>query len=179
MNIYEDYQNYIAQQQAVINQLEKTESPILAVFEDIKAVLDYTSKLAAENSKIDEDLQEAFDVGFQYMMNVIADLRTYYDEYFKSNIDRLNYYAPLIVYTISLDDYLGYLRDEEILSDEMNHLIDDIQNQIDEIMVKNEVFDVKLLDQFDTKITELTSPRDRFNPITSIFSRIREILDIF
>ena len=31
MNIYEDYQNYIAQQQAVIDQLEKTESPILAV----------------------------------------------------------------------------------------------------------------------------------------------------
>lgn len=179
MNIYEDYQQYIKEQQPFIKMLEKTDSPIILVFEDIKAVLDYTFKLVSENAKIDEDLQEAFEVGFQYLINVFSDLKLYYEDYFKHNLERLNYYAYLIVYTINLDDYLGYLRDEELLKDDLKQVIDDIQNQIDQIMVKNENFDVQLLDQFDGRITENIGPNDNFNPITSIFSRMREILDIF
>lgn len=178
MNIYEDYQKYIKEQEAFIKKLKKMDSPILAVFEDIKAVLDYTSKLASQNYKIDEDLQEAFDVGFQYLINVFSDLKLYYDDYFKKDIDRLNYYAYLIVYTFNLDDYLGYLQDENLLEDNLKQVIDDIQNQIDQIMVKNENFDVQLLDQFDVRIAEVDRPNNRFNPIASIFSRMREILDI-
>jgi hypothetical protein len=178
MNIYEDYQKYIDEYRPLIEDLTQMSSSILSVVDDIVAVLDYTLKLYLDHSKIDEDLQDAFEIGFQYLENVFSDLKVYYEDYFSSNPDRLKYYGNLITYSIFLDDYKGYLLDEEMLTDELKATIDNIQDEADKIMVNLRPYDDAITERFDTMLQEHVSSLDRFHPIPSIFNQMRELLDI-
>jgi hypothetical protein len=178
MNVYEDYQKYIDEYRPLIEDLTRMSSSILSVVDDIVVVLDYTLRLYLDHSKIDEDLQDAFEIGFQYLENVFSDLKIYYEEYFSSNPDHLKYYSNLITYSIFLDDYKGYLLDEEMLTDILKDTIDNIQKEIDDIMVNLKPYDEDLTERFDTMLQEHVSALDRFHPIPSIFNQMRELLDI-
>ena len=57
--------------------------------------------------------------------------------------------------------------------------IDDIQQEIETILInKLEVSD-DLTDKYESKISKITSSKDNYHPIYSIFALIREELNLF
>ena len=109
MNMYEDYNGYMADMRDLIKKLEETSSGVYVLLEDVLRVTKYIYEEHEKGSKLDEVLEEIFEAGFGYLSNVLSDISIMYHEYFNDDIKLFNYYAPLIVYSIYLEDYRCHL----------------------------------------------------------------------
>lgn len=179
MNIYDDYGNFIEENESLINKLKEKESPILTTFMDVVKVLDYVYEQYLAGDKIEEELVDIFDIGFGYFFNVMNDIKTYYVDYFNENFDILNYYSNVIVYHIYLDDFKCYLDNDEILTPERKRVIEKIEDKIEDILSKRLPYSQEDIDSFDEDIHSIMPSKDKFKPVYSVFLLITEELNIF
>ena len=130
MNMYEDYNGYMADMRELIKKLEETSSGVYVLIEDVLTVTKYIYEEHEKGSKLDEVLEEIFEAGFGYLSNVLSDISIMYHDYFNEDIKLFNYYAPLIVYSIYLEDYRCHLEAEELLTSEREEFIKNINYKI-------------------------------------------------
>ena len=92
--------------------------------------------------------------------------------------DKINYYAPLIIYSIYLEDYRCHLETEDLLTDNIKTKIDEIQEEIDNIMNKSLPFEMTLIDKYEDEVLSMISDKTHFQPVYVVFAMICEELDL-
>ena len=179
MNIYDDYIKYIEENNNLLKLLENNAPTIYVLFEDVLAVLNYISEEYQKGSQLEDDLKDFFDAGYGYLTSVMTDLKMIFEDYFKKDIILLSKYANIITYFFYIEDLKCHLDAEELLTKSKQKTIDDIQQEIETILInKLEVSD-DLTDKYESKISKITSSKDNYHPIYSIFALIREELNLF
>lgn len=179
MNIYDDYIKYIEEHNYLIKLIENNAPSIYVLFEDVLAVLEYISEEYKKGSKLEADLKDFFDAGFGYLTSVMTDLKMMYEDYFKSDIILLSKYGNIITYFFYVEDLKCHLDAEELLTKNKQKIIDDIQQEIETILVNKLEVSEDLTDKYEAKISKITSTKDNYHPIYTIFALIREELNLF
>lgn len=179
MNMYDDYNKYIIENEELLNNLKNSDSNVLLCLSDVLEVLEYIYKKYLDQAKIDNDLEEIFEIGFGYLSNSLVDIKTYYLDYFKKDIILLNRYSTLIVYSILLDDLKGYLLSEERLTEERKATINNASKLIDDVMINLKEIDgdviVTIEEAFETSLPK----KHNYKPVYSVFQMIAEELGIY
>lgn len=179
MNMYDDYNKYIIENEELLNNLKNSDSNVLLCLSDVLEVLEYIYKKYLDQAKIDNDLEEIFEIGFGYLSNSLVDIKTYYVDYFKKDIILLNRYSTLIVYSILLDDLKGYLLSEERLNEERKATINNASKLIDDVMINLKEIDgdviVTIEEAFETSLPK----KHNYKPVYSVFQMIAEELGIY
>ena len=179
MNMYDDYNKYIIEHEELLNNLKNSDSNVLLCLSDVLEVLEYIYKKYLDQAKIDNDLEEIFEIGFGYLSNSLVDIKTYYVDYFKKDIILLNRYSTLIVYSILLDDLKGYLLSEERLTEERKATINNASKLIDDVMINLKEIDgdviVTIEEAFETSLPK----KHNYKPVYSVFQMIAEELGIY
>ena len=101
-----------------------------------------------------------------------------YEEYFDSNIDIFNYYAPLIIYSIYLEDYRCHLDADEKLTEERAKLIKEVEENVDQILANRKTFDESLINMYEEQILDIAPKGDKFEPVYIVYSMIAEELNL-
>jgi hypothetical protein len=177
--MYDDYNKYIIENEELLNNLKNSDSNVLLCLSDVLEVLEYIYKKYLDQAKIDNDLEEIFEIGFGYLSNSLVDIKTYYVDYFKKDIILLNRYSTLIVYSILLDDLKGYLLSEERLTEERKATINNASKLIDDVMINLKEIDgdviVTIEEAFETSLPK----KHNYKPVYSVFQMIAEELGIY
>ncbi len=178
MNIYEDYTSYLGEHQELIEKMISTNSAVYYALSDVIKVTDYIYRLQAQNTKIDEDLQEIFEIGFGYLANVLGDLKTYYVEYFDQNMDTFNYYSELMLYSIYIEDFKEHLRVQELINDDSQKVLNDLMYKIDGILANKKPYSEVDINEIEATIDDLKIDGDSYKPVYNVFRLITEELEI-
>lgn len=178
MNIYDDYISYLDESMEILDALRISKSPILVVINDVLKVTDYVYKLYSTNSKIDEDLEEVFSLGFGYLSNVISDIKTYYEDCFDKNIDELNKCSSLIINMIMLDDFKSFLDVNDYLTDETKEKIETLMERVDRLIANKKSSQTDILEEVEILIDENTPRNATFNPVYTVFALMVEELSL-
>ncbi len=176
MNIYEDYNAYMVDMKELIKKLEETNSGVYVLLEDVLKVTKYIYSEHEKGSKLEDVLEEIFEAGYGYLSNVLSDLNIMYQDYFSGNMELFNYYAPLIVYSIYLEDYRCHLQAEELLTEEREEFIKNIEEEVDNVLANKAPFDMMMIDAWEERILNIAPKGDKFEPVYIIYSMIVEEL---
>ncbi len=178
MNIYEDYSGYMTDMKDLIKKLEKSGSAVYVLVEDALIVTKYIYSEYQKGSKLDEVLEEIFEAGFGYLSNVLNDLSIMYQDYFNSDIELFNYYAPLIVYSIYIEDYRCHLLADELLTDKREEVIQRIEESIDKILANKNPYNMEQIDSWEEEVLNMAPDGDKFEPVYIVYSMIVETLNL-
>lgn len=178
MNIYEDYNGYMTDMRGLIKKLEETSSGVYVLLEDVLTVTKYIYEEHTKGSKLDDVLEEIFEAGFGYLSNVLSDISIMYQDYFNSDMKLFNYYAPLIVYSIYLEDYRCHLEAEELLTEEREEFIKNIEEEVDHVLANKMSFDMEMIDAWEERIFKIARKGDKFKPVYLVYSMIVEELKL-
>lgn len=179
MDIYEDYGNYIGEKEQLILKLKETSSEVLLCLSDCIKVLDYIYRKHMDKAKIDPDMEDIFDIGYGYLSNSLNEIKTYYEDYFDKDINMLNKYAHLIVYSILIDDIKGYLDGEEYLTPERKKTLDDDAYLIDKVMINKEEVTSDIKQRIECDISSVLPKVNTYRPVYSVFELIAEELELY
>ena len=178
MNIYEDYTKYILDNKALLDALQANVPSVYVLVEDVIVVLDFIVGEIKKNSKVEEELQDFFVAGYNYLTSIINEMRIMYVDYFKSDIELFARYSQLIVYFFYIDDLKGHLDATDKLTKENKELIDDIQLEIERKLVRCEEIDTSRIDYYENIIEQLDTD-NTYHPIYTIYAMIREELHLY
>ena len=178
MNIYEDYLSYMSDNQDFIEKMLETNSSIYYVLSDVIKVTDYIYRYQCDNEEIEEEIEEIFEIGFGFIANVLSQLNVYYNNYFDKNMEVFNYYSELMLYFVYIEDYLEYLKSEEILTDDVEKLLNGMLDKIDNIIVNKKPFDKVFTSSLDATMDELKVVTPDYKPVYNVFRLIVEELQI-
>jgi hypothetical protein len=99
-------------------------------------------------------------------------------KYFNDDIKLFNYYAPLIVYSIYLEDYRCHLEAEELLTEEREEFIKNIESQVDSLLANKVPYNMEKIDEWEEEILTIAPAKDKFEPVYIIYSMIVEELHL-
>lgn len=174
MNIYDDYINYLSECMEVIDRLKITSSPLQILIDDVIKVTDYIYQKYDKKQKIDDDLEEIFSLGFGYLSNVLTYIKSYYEESFDKNMNKLNEYANLIINLVILDDFKSYLEANEFINDVILKELEDMMAKLDHMIATRG----KIVSEIDESITlyiDEHTPQDaKYTPVYSVYAMIAE-----
>lgn len=178
MNIYEDYQSYMEECSELIEVLKKYGKEVYYAIEDVIKVTEYIAKEYNKSNSIDEDLDEIFDIGYGFLANVLADMKTYYEDSFDKNPIIFEKYSELLLYSIYVEDFKSFLESEELINDDMERDLNDILTKLDSIFTHQKKFDSKLTLEINAKLTEMGLEKFKYRPAYSVFQMICEELEL-
>ena len=178
MNMYEDYNGYMTDMRDLIKKLEETSSGVYVLLSDALLVTKYIYDEHEKGSKLDEVLEEIFEAGFGYLSNVLSDISIMYKEYFNEDIKLFNYYAPLIVYSLYLEDYRCHLEAEELLTEDREQTIKKVEEEIDQLLANKAPYNMEKIDEWEEEILGIAPKKDKFEPVYIIYSMIAEELHL-
>lgn len=174
MNIYEDYINYIGENNDFLDKLYSTNSELLFCFEDVIKVCDTIYKMYDKKETISDEINEIFEIGFGYLVNTINDLKSYYKDCLNSDIIALNHYSRILVYSILLEDYKAYLVSNEEYDGNVKDVVEKGLKEVDDIVTNKKTFDDEVIQSLE-KILNFATEED-YKPSYLIFSMIFEEL---
>lgn len=174
MNIYDDYINYLDECMELLDLLRENNSPLLIVVNDVIKVTDYIYQQYDKKQPISEELEEIFTLGFGYLSNVLTELKSYYEDCFDKDIQKLNKYAPLIIDIIMLEDFKSFLDVNDYINDETKKEIDDMMAKLDRIVANGKQITLELQEDVDLYINDHTPAGETFTPVYTVYAMIAE-----
>ena len=184
MNIYEDYRNYIDECDELIEMLNEKGVPthFIEKLNDreqlCKKVTEYIYNEYEKNQKLDEDLEEIFDIGYGFLANVLADMKTYYEDAFDKNKDVFEQYSELLLYSILIEDFKSYMYSEELMNDEYEEKLNQLLNKLDSIFTNKKPIPNGLVEQIDATLSDMGIHNSDYRPAYSVFQMIAEELNL-
>lgn len=178
MNIYEDYRNYIDECDELIEMMKEKGAFVYYAISDVLKVTEYIYKEYEKNQKLDEDLEEIFDIGYGFLANVLADMKTYYEDAFEKNKELFEKYSELLLYSIYIEDFKSYMYSEELMNDEYEERINQLLNKIDNIFVNKKPIPSDLIGQIDATLNDMGLHNSNYRPAYSVFQMIAEELNL-
>ncbi|MBE6130099.1 MAG: hypothetical protein E7183_00030 [Erysipelotrichaceae bacterium] len=179
MNIYDDYNKYIIENEELLNYLKSSNSSVLYCLADVLEVLDYVYKKYVDKVKIDNELEEIFEIGFGYLSNCLIDINTYYNDYFGKDIILFNKYSTLIIYSILLDDVKGYLLSEERLTEERSEMLDKAAKLIEGTLINIKEINPEDVAEIEDILEMVLPKKHNYKPVYAVFAMIAEELGIY
>lgn len=179
MNIYDDYNKYIIENEELLNYLKSSNSSVLYCLADVIEVLDYVYKKYVDKVKIDNELEEIFEIGFGYLSNCLIDINTYYNDYFGKDIILFNKYSTLIIYSILLDDVKGYLLSEERLTEERSEMLDKAAKLIEGTLINIKEINPEDVAEIEDILEMVLPKKNNYKPVYAVFAMIAEELGIY
>lgn len=179
MNIYDDYNKYIIENEELLNYLKSSNSSVLYCLADVLEVLDYVYKKYVDKIKIENELEEIFEIGFGYLSNCLIDINTYYNDYFGKDIILFNKYSTLIIYSILLDDVKGYLLSEERLTEERSELLDKAAKLIEGTLINIKEINPEEVAEIEDILEMVLPKKNNYKPVYAVFAMIAEELGIY
>ena len=179
MNIYDDYNKYIIENEELLNYLKSSNSSVLYCLADVLEVLDYVYKKYVDKVKIENELEEIFEIGFGYLSNCLIDINTYYNDYFGKDIILFNKYSTLIIYSILLDDVKGYLLSEERLTEERSELLDKAAKLIEGTLINIKEINPEEVAEIEDILEMVLPKKNNYKPVYAVFAMIAEELGIY
>ena len=134
MTTYEDYFNFISENENIILNINKKSLVLAYYIKDIMYCLDYVYRLFLNNQEIDKDLDELFDIGFSYMTNFIEDLEYMLNNYFNNDFNKLKEYENVIFYYFQYEDLEEFLESADYLTDDRLSILDEVNSSIQECL---------------------------------------------
>lgn len=178
MNIYEDYQSYMEECSELLDMLKVNGKEVYYAINDVIKVTNYIIEQYKNNNKIDEDLDEIFDIGYGFLANVLADMKTYYEDAFDKNPKTFEKYSELLLYSIYIEDFKSFLESEDLMNDDALETINEMLNQLDSIFTHQKEFDSNLPIDLNAQLNELGIEKFKFKPAYSVFQMICEELHL-
>ena len=126
----------------------------------------------------DADLEEIFDIGYGFLANVLADMKTYYEDAFNKNPETFEKYSELLLYSIYIEDFKSFLEAEDLMNDDISKTIDGLLNKLDKIFTHKLEIDATFPLEINAKLTELGLEKFKFRPAYSVFQMICEELKL-
>ena len=94
------------------------------------------------------------------------------------DIKLFNYYAPLIVYSLYLEDYRCHLEAEELLTEDREQTIKKVEEEIDQLLANKTPYNMEKIDEWEEDILGIAPKKDKFEPVYIIYSMIAEELHL-
>lgn len=179
MNMYDDYNKYIIENEELLNYLKNSNSSVMYCLMDVLEVLDYIYKKYVDKVKIDNELEEIFEIGFGYLSNCLIDINTYYKDYFGKDIILFNKYSTLIIYSIMLDDVKGYLLSEERLTDERSEMLDKASKLIESTLINLKEVEGNVVAEIEDILEMVLPKKHKYKPVYQVFAMIAEELGVY
>lgn len=178
MNIYDDYKSYMEECAELLHMLKTNGKEVYYAIGDVIKVTDYILKEYEEKQSVDADLEEIFDIGYGFLANVLADMKTYYEDAFNKNPETFEKYSELLLYSIYIEDFKSFLEAEDLMNDDISKTIDDLLNKLDKIFTHKLEIDATFPIEINAKLTELGLEKFKFRPAYSVFQMICEELKL-
>ena len=172
MDTYRDYQNYKQDNIELIKTIKRNCTSTYIFIEDIIDVLDYVAKEKAKNSKLDEELLNLFDFGYDFLSAFIAEMDFIYRDYLKGEDLLLIKYDKVISYWFYLQDlrsFVEYDLNKDVTK--LNKLLD----EVDLILKEQKPVSEELYNHYEEQIASF-DPKAQHKPIFAIYALVKEEL---
>ncbi|HNZ77352.1 MAG TPA: hypothetical protein PLH44_02620 [Bacilli bacterium] len=174
----EDYKSYYQDNHDFFALLIENNSLVYDRLSDVFKVLGFIEMMVDMYKKIDEELEIIFETGFSYFHEQIEQIKIYYKDYFKGNFIKFERYAQLINYNLYLDDLKEALNEKELLNNETKEGLTELEQEIENILVKQEKFNDDDINRFDLMVGELVNSSEPIYTTQEIFAMIVEELEL-
>ncbi len=130
--ILKDYASWKIENHDVLNTFKENHNIIYERFEPIIVVLEHIYDMACDKTKLDEDLETIFEIGFNYIHDQINVIKIYFESLFQSNCEDFKHYSEMILFLLFLYDIRTDLENHGFDSDyeELNNIETYIENMI-------------------------------------------------
>lgn len=130
--IIKDYASWKIENNEMITVFKKNDNLIYQRMEPVFMVLDHIYTLACETEDLDEDLDNIFEVGFNYINEQFNVIKIYFESLFSSNCEDFEEYSEMLLFLIYIFDIRSDLENHGIDSeiDELNNVETYIENMI-------------------------------------------------
>ena len=176
--IYRDYASWRIENHNMLKQLKDNDNYIYSRLEPIYAVVNHIYDSVCSEEQLDEDLENIFEIGFNYLDRRFNVIRIYYETLFKSNCADFQEYTEMVYYLVYLTDLRedleshGYDPDME----ELEYVEAEIENMI---MERRKDF-LFIKDLLNSKLKLVFDKIDyEYINIIDIYLEIAENLGIF
>ncbi|MCM1514384.1 MAG: hypothetical protein NC090_05285 [Anaeroplasma bactoclasticum] len=178
MNIYEDYEKYIGECDELLDMLKTHGANVYYAIADVLKVTEYIYHQYETGTKVNEDLEEIFDIGYGFLSNVLADMKTYYEDCFDKNKETFEHYSELLLYSICIEDYKSFLSSEELLTAETEKELNRLLEQLDGIFTHQKEVASEYTLSLDAALEDLGMHQHEYQPAYAVFQLIAEELEL-
>lgn len=176
--VLRDYASWKMENFEMLKKFKDDENPVYERLEPVHVVLEHIYDKACNNQEIDEDLENIFVIGFEYLHSQINVIKIYYEKLFKSNCDEFLEYSEMIIFLLFIFDLKTDLEEHGFESDidQINHTETYIE---DMIMERRKDFDY-VKDMMNSMLKHVYDYIDyEYVSIIDIYFEIAETLGIF
>lgn len=156
---YQEYKKWLEDNKEFIQALEKKAPNLSTEFELEFYVLDTMYDLAKEGNKLDEDHDDVFFLGFDYLSYVYSSLELLAQHIYENNLELMDqHFNDVIAYiymdslTLNVDMELNVLEGdfEEVLA-ELNNIIEEAE----QLLTEKEEITIEFVESLEDKITDI------------------------
>lgn len=176
--IWRDFASWRIENDSMLKQLKENDNYIYSRLEPIYAVVNHIYDSVCTEEHLDEDLENIFEIGFNYLDRRFQVIKIYYETLFKSNCDDFKEYTEMVYYLIYLTDLREDLEshDYDPNMEELEYVEEEIENMI---MERRKDF-LYIKDLLNTKLKLIFDKIDyEYINIIDIYLEIAENLGIF
>lgn len=148
----QDYKAYVKQNYNFLELLRENNSYIYERLNDVLKVLGYIELLVDDETKVNEDLEVIFEVGFSYLHEQLEEIKVYYNTYFKKDYPLFRQYEQFINYSLYLDDLEEVLKEKKLYTIDTKKAIDEIAAEIENVLVNKFEPNKDLFEKFNNLI---------------------------
>jgi hypothetical protein len=115
--VLKDYASWKIENYEMLGKMKQNENPIYDRLEPVYVVLEHLYDMACSTEELDEDLENIFNVGFQYLYSQLNIIKIYFENLFKSNCDGFDEYSEMLLFLLYIFDLRADLESHDIDSD--------------------------------------------------------------
>jgi thiamine kinase-like enzyme len=130
--IYRDYASWKIENHKLIEKFKENHNNLYERFEPVFVVIDHIYDSVCTQDDLDEDLENIFEIGFNYLNSQFNVIKIYYESLFGSNCDDFKEYTEMIYYLLYIFDLRTDIENHGFDSDidALNHVETSIENMI-------------------------------------------------
>lgn len=176
--VLKDYASWKIENYEMLEQFKQNGNPIYERLEPVYVVLEHLYDIACGDEELDEDLENIFNVGFQYLHSQLSITKIYFENLFKSNCDGFEEYSEMLLFLLYIIDLRADLENHGIDSDleVLNNTETYIENMI---MERRQDYDYvrEMMNEAIKQVFDLTDYE--YVSIVDIYVEIAENLGVF
>ena len=180
MDIYNDYSSFMGEIEELVLLIQKT--PLLeALLGDIIKICDYLLIKHQDKVPLSPEEEDVFEIGFDYLYNMLSDLKVYYFEYFKKDPITFSKAERIIMADILLEDLKRFLIESDLYDEDNSNIIEKDLMEIEHTLISS-IKDEALMRSLEEKIMNdiklLTPKKPTYYPTYFLFSSLVDELGI-
>lgn len=176
--VLKDYASWKMENYEMLEQFKQNGNPIYDRLEPVYVVLENLYEMACSNEQLDEDLENIFNIGFQYLYSQLNLTKIYFENLFKSACDDFEEYSEMLLFLLYIFDLRTDLESHDLDSDleVLNNTETYIENMI---MQRGHDYDF-VRDMMNETIKQVFETIDyEYVSIVDIYVEIAENLGIY